>query len=114
MIDAGFRVIDALPHREVAPGVRLRILAGAKLMLSIVDFDDEAVVPTHHHVHEQAGAVLSGTVEMWIGDERRLLGPGDAYLVPSGTPHGARAVGGRARVLDAFHPLRDEYIALFR
>jgi quercetin dioxygenase-like cupin family protein len=114
MSDAGFHIVDERPYREVAPGVRLRIVAGAKLMLSVVDFDDGAVVPTHQHVHEQAGVALSGTVEMWIGDERRLLGPGDVYLVAGNTPHGARAVGGPARVVDAFHPLRDEYVALFR
>ncbi len=114
MFAHGFHVIDALPNREVLPGIRLRIVVGANLMLSVVDFDDLAEVPTHQHPHEQAGVVLSGTPEMWIGDARRLLGPGDAYLVPGGVPHGARAVGGRARVLDAFHPLRDEYIALFR
>ena len=114
MFAPGFHILDSLPHREILPGVRIRIVAGAQLMLSVVDLDDEASVPTHQHVHEQAGLVLSGTAEMWIGDERRLLGPGDAYLIPGGTPHGARAVGGSARVLDAFYPLRDEYIALFR
>jgi quercetin dioxygenase-like cupin family protein len=98
----------------VLAGVRIRIIAGPQLMLSIVDFDDDTTVPTHQHPHEQAGTVLQGTVEMWIGDERRLLSAGDAYLVPGGTPHGARSVGGPARVLDAFHPVREEYLALFQ
>ncbi len=114
MFAPGFHVVDRLPYREILPGVRIRIVPGSSLMLSVVDLDDQVEVPTHQHPHEQAGVVLNGTPEMWIGDERRLLGPGDAYLVPGGVPHGARAVGGPARVLDAFYPLRDEYIALFR
>lgn len=110
----GFHLLDTLPRREIVPGVRIRIVAGAQLMLSIVDLDEGSEVPTHQHPHEQAGLVLSGMIEMWIGDERRRLGPGDAYLAPGGTPHGARPVDGPARVLDAFHPVRDEYVALFR
>lgn len=114
MFAPGFHMLDTLPQREIVPGVRIRIVAGSQLMLSVVDLDDGSEVPTHQHAHEQAGLVLSGTIEMWIGDERRLLGPGDAYLIPGGTPHGARPVDGPARVLDAFHPVRDEYVALFR
>jgi quercetin dioxygenase-like cupin family protein len=114
MVAPGFHTIDTLPHREILAGVRIRIVPGAQLMLSVVDLDEDAVVPTHQHPHEQAGVVLSGTVEMWIGEDRRTIVPGDVYLVPGGTPHGARAMGGPARVLDAFHPLRDEYLALFR
>jgi quercetin dioxygenase-like cupin family protein len=114
MFAAGFHSLGALPQREVLPGVRLRLVVGEQLMLSIVDLDEGAEVPTHQHPHEQAGLVLSGRIEMWIGDDRRLLEPGDPYLVAGGTPHGARAVDGPARVLDAFHPLREEYVALFR
>jgi quercetin dioxygenase-like cupin family protein len=114
MATAGFHALEGLAQREILPGVRIRIVAGTSLMLSVVDLDQDAEVPTHRHPHEQAGLVLAGTLDMWIGDDRRRLGPGDAYLAPGGTPHGARAVGGPARVLDAFHPLRDEYLALFR
>lgn len=114
MFGPGFHTLDDLPQREVLPGVRLRIVAGDRLMLTVVDFDQDAVVPTHAHPHEQAGVVLAGTIEMWIGDDRRRLKPGDPYLVLGGMPHGARALAGPARVLDAFHPLRDEYLALFR
>jgi quercetin dioxygenase-like cupin family protein len=114
MLAPGFHVLDALPQREILPGVRIRILAGSQLMLSIVDFEAEGIVPTHQHPHEQAGMILTGQVEMWIGDDRRLVGPGDVYVIPGGVQHGARAVGGPARVLDAFHPLREEYLALFR
>jgi quercetin dioxygenase-like cupin family protein len=110
----GFHAIETLPHREIMPGVRIRVVAGEHLMLCVVDLDDGATVPTHQHPHEQSGCVLAGHVEMWIGDERQRLGSGDAYLVPGGTAHGARATGGPARVLDAFHPVRQEYLALFR
>ncbi len=78
-------------------------------MLVLVSFDTNAVVPNHHHPHEQAGQVLEGTVAFEIGDEVKVLGPGDIYLIPGNIPHSARAVNGTARVLDIFHPVREEY-----
>ena len=35
---------------------------------------------------------------------------GGIFLIPSNTPHSARAVGGPARALDIFHPRREDYM----
>jgi quercetin dioxygenase-like cupin family protein len=109
-----FAAVDTMPSREIAPGVKIRIIVGQGLMLGFIDLAEGAAVPMHQHVHEQAGVVLAGTVEMSVGDEKRLLGPGDAYAIPANTPHAARPVGGPARVLDAFHPPREDYVKLFQ
>ena len=114
MTASAFVSVDTLPSREIAPGVKIRIIVGQEMMLGFIDLAEGTAVATHQHPHEQAGHVLAGTIEMWVGDERRLLGPGDAYAIPGNIPHGARPVGGPARVLDAFHPLREEYVKLFR
>jgi unsaturated pyranuronate lyase len=114
MRTSAFVVVDTMPSREIAPGVRIRIIVGQEMMLGFIDLAEGSAVPTHQHPHEQAGHVMAGTIEMWVGDEKRLLGPGDAYAIPGNTPHGARPVGGPARVLDAFHPLREEYVKLFQ
>jgi mannose-6-phosphate isomerase-like protein (cupin superfamily) len=37
--------------------------------------------------------VLSGRLEVSVGEERRILGPGDAYLFDSRRPHRFRCVG---------------------
>lgn len=39
------------------------------------------------HDGEECGVVISGRLEVWVGAERRLLGPGDAYYFDSRTPH---------------------------
>lgn len=95
--------------KEIAPGIHARTFWGENLMLVLVSFEPNAVVPTHHHPHEQAGQVLEGTVAFEIGDEEKVLSPGDIYLIPGNIPHSARAVHGTARVLDIFHPVREEY-----
>ena len=114
MRTSAFVAVDTLPSREIAPGVKIRIIAGQAMMLGFIDLAEGSAVPTHQHPHEQAGHVMAGPIELGVGDEKRLLGPGDAYAIPANAPHGARPVGGPARVLDAFHPLREEYIKLFQ
>ena len=52
-------------------------------------------------------------MELQIGSESRVLEPGEYYIIPPGTPHQARAVGGPARALDIFSPIREDYAALW-
>jgi transcriptional regulator with XRE-family HTH domain len=53
---------------------------------------DTGKVPLVHD-GEEAGIVLNGRLEVTVGDERRVLGPGDAYYFDSRSPHRFRCVG---------------------
>lgn len=45
------------------------------------------------HVGEEVGYVLEGTIELRLGDERYVIGPGDVFTFPSNVPHGYCNVG---------------------
>lgn len=45
------------------------------------------------HEAEEGGIVISGRVEVTVGAERKILGPGDAYYFDSRKPHRFRQVG---------------------
>jgi mannose-6-phosphate isomerase-like protein (cupin superfamily) len=45
------------------------------------------------HESEEGGIVLRGRIEITAGDQRRILGPGDAYYFDSRLPHRFRNVG---------------------
>lgn len=45
------------------------------------------------HEGEEGGIVIKGRIEITVGDQRKILGPGDAYLFDSRRPHSFRAVG---------------------
>ncbi len=48
----------------------------------------------HTHAGIEAGYVLTGRVALSLaGGPDLVLGPGDSFLVPRGTPHSARAIG---------------------
>ena len=103
---------DEIPTNEVAPGVRIRAPYGPNLMISLLEMDEGAVVPRHHHPHEQGGIVLKGRMALTIGDETRVLEEGEAYLIPPNTPHRAVAVDGPGVALDIFTPVREDYVEL--
>ncbi|MCK2182580.1 cupin domain-containing protein [Halomonas getboli] len=45
------------------------------------------------HQGEEAGVVLEGEIEITIGAETRVLGPGEAYYFDTNVPHRFRNVG---------------------
>ena len=45
------------------------------------------------HDGEEGGIVISGHLEVTVGDRRSVLGPGEAYYFKSSEPHRFRAVG---------------------
>ena len=105
--------IQDIEPLEVIPGCRMRTPFGENLMLSYLEMDEGAVVPLHDHPHEQGGILLEGRVELTIGDEVRVCEVGEMFLIPPNTPHKAVAVGGPARVLDVFSPVREDYAELY-
>ncbi len=95
--------------KTLAPGVTAKIASGEKLMLSLVTLEPGAVVAQHSHPHEQMGLMVSGTMELTIAGETRVLSANEMYLVPGGVPHSARGGRNGAVALDAFSPPREEY-----
>jgi mannose-6-phosphate isomerase-like protein (cupin superfamily) len=44
--------------------------------------------PPHvHHRSDEAFCVLDGRLEVLVGEDRRILEPGDHVLIPAGTTH---------------------------
>jgi transcriptional regulator with XRE-family HTH domain len=45
------------------------------------------------HSAEEGAVVIRGRIEVTVGDQRRVLGPGDAYYFDSRLPHRFRNIG---------------------
>jgi quercetin dioxygenase-like cupin family protein len=101
--------LENIAPRVLAPGVTAKIASGERMMLSLVTFAPDAVVPTHSHPHEQMGFLVSGTLEFTIADETRMLSGSGMVFVPGGVPHAAKAGPGGAVALEAFSPPREEF-----
>lgn len=58
--------------------------------------------PPHRHDIEKMDAVLAGRFRIAMHNEKVVLGPGDAILVPRGAEHSAEVVGNESVIsLDA-------------
>ena len=51
------------------------------------------------HKGEEAGIVIAGEIELTVGDQQRVLGPGDAYYFESTIPHRFRNIGSKKSVI---------------
>jgi quercetin dioxygenase-like cupin family protein len=94
---------------EAAPGATRRTLAvGEKTLLVEWTILKGGEVVLHNHEYEQIGYLISGAIDMTIAGETQRLAPGDGYVAPGGTMHGAVAVED-SRIVDVFHPARKDY-----
>lgn len=99
---------------EVAAKGRTRYLAHlSNLMMVVMDFHDGPTSqpdPPHSHPHEQISYVVSGEVNVVLGNEVTRLGPGDIFTVPPNIPHSIQLLTTKARLVDAFTPIREEFL----
>ena len=102
--------LNSRDELEVAPNAMTKTFWGENMLLSLIKLKPHTEVPTHRHPHEQVGIVLEGEVQLWIGDEKRLLKSGDCFIVPSNIDHGANTEDSHTLIADIFSPLREEFI----
>lgn len=103
-----FYALPAIAPALPAAGITRRAIYLDHVMLTFFEFEDGAIVPVHHHPHEQITYVLEGILEFTLDGETRLLRAGEGASVPAGITHSAIARG-KARVLDGWSPIRDDY-----
>jgi len=101
---------DSVSKHNIFPGVQIRTAACREMMLSLVTFEPNAVVQPHSHPHEQVVVGIEGKSHFFLGDEDRVLGPGDMYRIPGGVTHRVVALDNVCKALDIFHPIRDDYL----
>lgn len=94
---------------EMVPGLMRRTLvAGKSMMVCECNFDSGVQAPTHSHLHEQAGYVVSDKIRIIIDGDSFDLGPGDSYSALSNVPHSALTFEPSV-VIDVFSPPREDY-----
>jgi len=104
----GFLDLKSITEKEIVPGFRARFVHSDNLTLAYWEVDPGAELPEHSHPHEQVANVLEGKFELTVDGESRQMEPGQVAVIPSNVPHGGKAVT-KCRLLDVFHPIRDDY-----
>ncbi len=108
-----YKLEDIKPFAPLE-GFLMQSITGGVMMANWVRIEPNKVMPRHQHPQEQLGIMLEGSLELTIGDETRMLTPGDAYTIPGDMPHDARTAADGCLVLDIFSPPRDDYARMAR
>ena len=101
-----------MTHPEVVadPGVTRQVLAQtAEMMVVRFRFAAGAEGRLHSHPHVQSTYCQSGRFRFTVAGETREVGPGDAFVIPSGAQHGCICLEAGV-LIDGFTPRRDDFL----
>jgi len=105
------KLIDThdLPVLERKRGWYGRYFNSPNMTFGHYEFDEGAFIDAHEHPQEEVWNVVEGQLELTVGNETFVAGPGCVAIVPPNTPHAVRALAhGRAIVVD--HPIRENFV----
>lgn len=100
--------IDDLKDFHLVDGIVGKMIHTDRQTVSFFKIEKGAVLPLHHHVHEQISVVTKGQLELTIDGKTEIYEPGKVAVIPSNVPHSAIALTA-VEVTDVFSPARDDY-----
>lgn len=98
----------------IRDGMERRLISTSNLMTVIVDFTDgpwAEAEPFHSHPHEQTSYIAEGEIIFYCeGEPEQYLKAGDLFATGSNQKHTIRLLTPKARLIDSFNPIRQEFI----
>ena len=91
---------DILELEAFRPGITSRAEVGRDLVMVCMEIEAEREDSGHVHDFDQCGMVMEGRLEMFVGEERRVLAANDCYFIPAGRRHGWKTFDAPVRLLD--------------
>ncbi len=104
---------ENMPSEQVKEGVERRTVYTDHLMIVIVDFSGGPKAepdPPHAHPHEQVTYVAEGQILFFLEGQPQHLCAGDVFTVPSGKMHTIQLLSEKARLVDSFTPIREDFL----
>ena len=97
-------------YRELLPGVFMKALTyGEKSMLCEFKLNQGALIPAHHHLHEQTGYLVQGSLRFFGDEGEFVVTPGCSWCFKGDLVHGAEALVDSV-IVEVFSPVRQEYL----
>lgn len=99
-----FYIVDDIKKRnpDENPNISMQAAAGEFMKAAIVTKPEGEGVPLHMHPNEEQWTYLiEGKMHYVLGDEERILEPGDFVHIPRNVNHRSRAIDGSAKFLQS-------------
>jgi quercetin dioxygenase-like cupin family protein len=101
---------DEVPYEQVGNGVKRKIMGyDERLMMVRVEFEKGSIGALHSHYHSQITSIESGTFEVEIGAEKRVLKSGDGFYIPPNVVHGVVCLE-QGVLVAMFSPMREDFV----
>lgn len=101
--------LSNITPKEIIPGYHGKLVHTENMTLVFWDVEKDAIVPEHHHVHEQIMHVIEGEFEFTLDGETEIYRSGAIVPIASNLPHSGKALT-PCKLLDVFSPRREEYM----
>lgn len=100
--------LSQVQEREIVPGFHAKMIHSETMTMAYWRIEKGHQLPEHSHPHEQVVNMLEGEFELILDGQSHHLVAGDVLVIGSNVPHAGKATQ-NARILDVFHPCRDDY-----
>ena len=85
------------------------LVHGKKTLMVEFRMKKGALLPLHSHPHEQTGYLVSGNINLTIGNETFDVKPGDSWCIAGDIEHNAVILEDTVAI-EVFSPVRDDYL----
>lgn len=101
---------DAAGYKEPVEKIKMKTLVyGERMLLTEFKLGKGAILPRHSHLHEQTGYLVSGRIDLTIGNVTYQVLPGDSWCIPGNVNHHAHAHE-YSTAIEVFSPVREDYL----
>lgn len=101
---------EQLPLRPNVPGARMWAIGLERSMLTYFEMEPNTILPKHSHEAEQITLVLDGELTFSFDGRQVTLKAGDVVAIPSNSKHSATAGLSGCRAVDAWSPVRRDFL----
>lgn len=98
---------------SIGDGAKRKVFFNDRLTMVLLKIDrpvkpDEKMT-CHYHSHDQITYVVEGRLKVQVGEEKKEIGPGGCYVVPSNVHHGIVTLTPKVFIIDVFTPTREDF-----
>lgn len=99
-----------LPLKQAVPGAKMWAVGLERAMLTYFEMAPNTQFPEHSHEAEQITLVLEGELTFAYEGKTVTLRPGGVIAISSNVKHSARTGDNPCKAVDAWSPVRKEYL----
>jgi quercetin dioxygenase-like cupin family protein len=106
---AGFDKLASVREEQITDKIRRRVVSGKQGTMVYWSMKAGAHAAAHKHPHEQFVWMVKGTMDFRIGNEKRIMKPGDVAVIPGGIEHEGYFPED-SEAIDFFAPVREDFL----